>query len=70
MFLVDAPAACILKHNFFHLYLQLHMHTAGKPFPGHVLYGISGQTIAVTPVHHGLNKLTLKKGILSYYRKE
>lgn len=36
------------------------MHTAGKSFPGCVLYGISGQTIAVTPVLHGLDKLTLE----------
>ena len=63
MFFVDAPAACWQYYQapVFHFYLELHMHTAGKSFPGHVLYGISGQTIAVTPILHGLDKLTLKR---------
>lgn len=44
----------------FHTHLQLHMHTAGQSLSCYILYGISGQAVAVTPVLHGLDKLTLQ----------
>lgn len=43
----------------FQTHLQLHVHTAGQAVPRHVLYGISGQTVPVSPVLHRLDKLTL-----------
>lgn len=50
-------------------YVQLHMQTASQSFSGHILYGISGQAKAVSPILHGLDKFTLK-GISHYEEKE
>jgi len=41
-------------------HLQLHMHTAGESLFGHLLDGVSGQTVAVTPVLRGLDEFTLQ----------